>query len=129
LGQFSDIKKRVRKKFIASNQSKKKVNVTVHFITQFLLNLSIHISSLFVSLFERYTHLVGKRRDLPKASSPEAKKQRKKKEDELSHPPHVPPEEVRKTIRKNKSNRKKHLKKCVLRVVWFEQSMLVRKNM
>jgi hypothetical protein len=59
--------------FIASNQSKKMVNVTVHFITQFSLNLSIHVSSLFVSLFEHYTHPVGKRRDPPKASSLEAK--------------------------------------------------------
>ncbi len=41
-------------------------------------------------------------------SSPEAKKQRKKEKDELSDPPYVPPEEVRKTIRKNKSNRKKN---------------------
>jgi hypothetical protein len=62
---------------------------------------------LFVSLFEHYTHPVGKRRDPPKGSSPEAKKQCKKKKDELSDPPNVPPEEVRKTIMKNKSNRKK----------------------
>ncbi len=62
---------------------------------------------MFVSLFERYTHPVGKRRDPSKASSPEAKKQRKKKKEELSDPPYVSPEEVRKTIRKNKSNRKK----------------------
>jgi hypothetical protein len=62
---------------------------------------------LFVSLFDCYTHPVGKRRDPPKASSPETKKQRKKKKDELSDPPYVPPEEVRKTIRKNKSNCKK----------------------
>ncbi len=62
---------------------------------------------MFVSLFERFTHPVGKRRDPPKASSPEAKKQRKKKKDELSDPPYEPPDEVRKTIRKNKSNRKK----------------------
>ncbi len=71
------------------------------------MNLSIHISSLFVSLFERYTHPVGKRRDPPKASSPKAKKQCKKKKGELSDPPYIPPEEVRKSIRKNKSNRKK----------------------
>jgi hypothetical protein len=56
---------------------------------------------LFVSLFDHYTHPVGKRRDPPKASSPEAKKQPKKKKDELSDPLYVPPEEVRKTIRKN----------------------------
>jgi hypothetical protein len=62
---------------------------------------------LFVSLFERYTHPVGKRRDHPKATSPEAKKQRKKKKDELSDPPYVPLEEVHKTIRKNKSYGKK----------------------
>ena len=62
---------------------------------------------MFVSLFERYTHPVGKRRDPPKASSPEAKKQRKKKKDELSDPPYVPPEEVCKMIRKNKSNLQK----------------------
>jgi hypothetical protein len=62
---------------------------------------------LFVSLFERYTHPVGKRRDPPKASSPEANKLCKKKKEELSDPHYVPPEEVRKTIRKNKSNCKK----------------------
>ncbi len=71
------------------------------------MNLSIHISSLFVSLFENYTHLVGIRRDPPKASSLEAKKLRKKKKEELPDPPYVPPEEVRKMIRKNKSNCKK----------------------
>ncbi len=71
------------------------------------MNLSIHISSLFVSLFERYTHLVGKRRDPLKASSPESKKLRKKKKEELYDPLYVPPEEVHKTIRKNKSNHKK----------------------
>ncbi len=32
-GQFSDIKKRATEEFISSNQSKKMVNVTVHFIT------------------------------------------------------------------------------------------------
>ncbi len=32
-GQFSDIKKRAMEEFIASNQSKKMVNVTVNFIT------------------------------------------------------------------------------------------------
>jgi hypothetical protein len=68
-------------------------------------------------------------RDPPKASSPEAKKLPKKKKEELSDPPYVPPEEVCKTIRKNKSNCKKHLKKCVLRMVWLEQSMLPRKSM
>ncbi len=62
---------------------------------------------MFVSLFEHYTHPVGKRRDLPKASSPEAKKLHKKKKKELSDPPYVPPKEVHKTIRKNKSNCKK----------------------
>jgi hypothetical protein len=83
------------------------VNVTVHFITYFSLNLLIHVSSLFVSIFERYTHPVGKRRDPQKASSPEAKKHCKKRIDELSDPTFVPPEEVCKMIRKNKSNHKK----------------------
>ncbi len=32
LGQFLDIKKRAKEEFIASNQSKKLVKVTVHFI-------------------------------------------------------------------------------------------------
>ncbi len=32
-GKFSDIKKRAREEFIAFNQSKKMVNLTVHFIT------------------------------------------------------------------------------------------------
>ncbi len=42
-GQFLDIKKRAEEDFIASNQSKILVSVTVHFIIQFSLNLSIHI--------------------------------------------------------------------------------------
>ena len=71
------------------------------------MNLSLHISSLFVSLFERYTHPVGKRRDPPKVSLPEAKKLHKKKKEELSDPPYVPPKEVHKTRSKNKLNRKK----------------------
>jgi hypothetical protein len=33
LGKFSDIKKRAMEEFIASNQSKKMVNLNVHFIT------------------------------------------------------------------------------------------------
>ena len=33
LGKFSDIKKRTTEEFIASTQSKKTVNLTVHFIT------------------------------------------------------------------------------------------------
>ncbi len=40
-------------------------------------------------------------------SSPEAKKLRKKKKEELPDPPYVPPEEVYKTRSKNKSNSKK----------------------
>jgi hypothetical protein len=39
--------------------------------------------------------------------SPEAKKPRKNKKEELSDPPYVPPEEVRKLRSKNKSNCKK----------------------
>ncbi len=62
---------------------------------------------MFVSLFEHYTRLVGKRKDLPKVSSPEAKKPRKKKKEDLSDTPYVPPEEVCKTRSKNKSNCKK----------------------
>jgi hypothetical protein len=50
---------------------------------------------------------VGKRKDPPKVSSPEAKKLHKKKKEELSDPPYVPPEEEHKTRSKNKSNRKK----------------------
>jgi hypothetical protein len=58
------------------------------------------------------------------------KKQREKKKDDLSDPPYVPSEEVHKTIRKNKSNCKKtSLKKCVLRMVWLDHSMLLRKSM
>ncbi len=41
LGQFSDITKRAEDQFFASNQSKKVVNVTMHFIIEFTLNLSI----------------------------------------------------------------------------------------
>jgi hypothetical protein len=84
---------------------------------------------MFVSLFECYTHLVGNRRDPPKVSSPKAKKLCKKKKEELSDPPYVPPEEVQKTIRKINKIAKNHLKKCVLRMVWLEQSMLLTKSM
>jgi hypothetical protein len=49
---------------------------------------------LFVSLFERYTCPVGKRKDPQKVSSLEAKKLCKKKKEELSDPPYVPPKEV-----------------------------------
>jgi hypothetical protein len=42
-GQFSDITKRAEEQFFASNQSKKVVNVTMHFIIEFSLSLSIHI--------------------------------------------------------------------------------------
>jgi hypothetical protein len=69
---------------------------------------------LFVSLFEHYTHLVGKRRDPPKVSLPEAKKLRKKMKEELSDPTYVPPEEVHKTRSKNKSNHKKPIGKMGL---------------
>jgi hypothetical protein len=40
-------------------------------------------------------------------SSPEAEKLRKKKKEELSYPPYVPPEEEHKTRSQNKSNCKK----------------------
>ncbi len=43
LGQFLDITKKAEEEFFASNQSKKFVNVTVHLIIEFSLNLSIHI--------------------------------------------------------------------------------------
>ncbi len=54
-----------------------------------------------------HTHPVGKKRDPPKVFSPEAKKLCKKKKEELSDPPYLPPEEVPKTKSKNKSNCKK----------------------
>jgi hypothetical protein len=62
---------------------------------------------LFVSLFEHYTRPVGKRKDPPKVSSLEAKKLHKKKKEDFSDPTYAPPEEVRKTRSKNKSNCKK----------------------
>jgi hypothetical protein len=62
---------------------------------------------LLFSLFEYYTRPVGKRRDPPKVSSPEVKKLHKKKKEELSDPPYVPPEEVHETRSKNKTNCKK----------------------
>ncbi len=46
--------------------------------------------------------------------SPEAKKLHKKKKEELSDPPYVPPEEVTKTRSKNKSNCKKLPEEMVL---------------
>jgi hypothetical protein len=42
-GQFLDITKWAEEEFFASNQSKKLVNVTMHFIIELSLNLSIHI--------------------------------------------------------------------------------------
>jgi hypothetical protein len=45
LGQFSDINKRAEEEFFASNQSKILVNVTMCFIIEFSLNLSIPIYS------------------------------------------------------------------------------------
>jgi hypothetical protein len=42
-GHFLDIAKRAEEEFFASNQSKKLLNVTMHFIIEFSLNLSIHI--------------------------------------------------------------------------------------
>jgi hypothetical protein len=51
--------------------------------------------------------MVGKRRDPLKVSSPEAKKLRKKKKEELSDTPYVPPEKVHERRSKNKSNWKK----------------------
>ena len=62
---------------------------------------------MFVFLFEHYKRTVGKRKDSPKVSSPEATKLDKKKKEELSDPPYVPPEEVCKMISKNESNHKK----------------------
>jgi hypothetical protein len=103
LGRFSDIKKRAMEEFIESNKSRKVVNATVHFIILLSLNQSFHIYSLIVSLFERPC---GKRRDPPKVSSPKAQKLRKKKKDELSDHPYLPPEESRKMRSKDKSNRK-----------------------
>ena len=58
---------------------------------------------MIVSLFERPC---GKRRDPLKVSSPKAQKLCKKKKDELSDPPYLPPEESCKMRSKDKSNRK-----------------------
>jgi hypothetical protein len=101
LGRFSDIKKRAKDKFIESNKSRKMVNTTVHFIILLSLNRSFHIYSLIVSLFECPC---GKRRDPPKVSSLKAQKLCKKKEDELSDPLYLPPEESHKMRSKDKSN-------------------------
>jgi hypothetical protein len=43
LGQFFDVTKKAEEQFFASNQSNKVVNVTMHFIIEFTLNLSIHM--------------------------------------------------------------------------------------
>jgi hypothetical protein len=84
---------------------------------------------LFVSLFERYTHLVGKRRDPPKAISPEAKNNvRRRRMNYLIPLMYLLKRYVRRLGRINQIA-KKHLKKCVLRTVWLEQSMLLRMSM
>ncbi len=75
----------------------------MHFIILLSLNLSFYIYSLIVSLFERPC---SKRRDPPKVSSPKAQKIRKKKKDELSDLPYLPPEEPHKMRSKDKSNSK-----------------------
>ena len=61
---------------------------------------------MFVSLFEHYTHPVGKKEILQSVFTG-GKKLCKKKKEELSDPPYVLPEEVHKTKSKNKSNCKK----------------------
>jgi hypothetical protein len=55
--------------------------------------------------YKPYKHPVVKRKDPPKVSSQESIKLCKKKKEELSNPPYVPPEEVRNTRSKKKSNR------------------------
>ncbi len=47
---------------------------------------------------------MGKRKDPPRESSQEAIHLSKKKKEDLSDPPYVPPEEVRNTKSKKKSN-------------------------
>jgi hypothetical protein len=54
--------------------------------------------------YKPYKCPVGKRKDPPKVSSQEAIKLRKKKKEELSDPPYVPPEEVCNTRSKEISN-------------------------
>ncbi len=54
LGQFLDISKRAEEQFYASNQSKAVVSVSMHFINEFTLNPSIHITSLFISLLQAF---------------------------------------------------------------------------
>jgi hypothetical protein len=98
----------------------------VHFIILLSLNLSFHIYSLIVSLFECPC---GKRRDPRKVSSPKAQKLHKKKKDELSDPPYLPPEEPHKMRSKDKSNRKNPpeemcLEECVAGAVNVPKSVL-----
>jgi hypothetical protein len=68
---------------------------------------------MFVFLFEHYKHPIGKRKDSPKVSSPEAIILDKKKKEKLSDPPYVPPEEVCNTRSKKNQNTKNHQKKWV----------------
>jgi hypothetical protein len=63
-------------------------------------------------LFDK--RLVGKRKDPPKVSLPEAIKLHKKKKEVLSDPPYVPPEKVRNTRSKKKSKCKKTLEEMDL---------------
>jgi hypothetical protein len=80
--------------------------------------------------YKPYKCPVGKRKDPQKVSSQEATKLRKKKKEELSDPSYVPPEEVRYTRSKKKSNRsgKNHRKRWAKRMVWLEQLMMLSKS-
>ncbi len=59
--------------------------------------------------YKPYKRPVGKRKDPQEVSSQEAIKLRKKNKEDLSDPLYVPPEEVRSTRTKKKSNCKKTL--------------------
>ncbi len=109
---------------------KKMVNVTVHFITEFSLNLSIHISSLFVSLFERYTHLVVYNKEILQKRLHWRQKNnvRRRRMNYLVPLIYLLKRYIRWLGRINQIS-KNDLKKCALRMVRLEQSMLLRKSM
>ncbi len=64
LGQISDITKRAEEQFFTSNQSKKVVSVSMHFIIEFTLNPSIHIFFVYLSLMSLLNVLYIKERIL-----------------------------------------------------------------
>jgi hypothetical protein len=83
----------------------------MHFIIDSHLTRQFTYTPCFSLSYKPSKHPVRKRKDPPKVCSQEAIKLCKKKKEELSDPPYVPPEDV--CITKSKNNLKHSGKKSV----------------